>query len=216
MRVLILILIPLLLLGCGESSPPPQPTPAPVVEAPPPDADADGVIDSADQCDNTPAHAKVDATGCEGDTDADGVVDSMDSCPDTPVGEEVDAAGCKARLTVAREFTLKVEFASGSAKIVGDAASGVLRDVVALMNRYPETTVRIEGYTDSSGSKSGNQRVSLQRAEAVAKVLVDILGVDASRVSAMGFGDADPVATNDTAEGREQNRRVVAVVTPAE
>ncbi len=213
MRVLMFGLIAFFIVGCGESSPPPKPTP-PAVQAPP-DADADGVADSADSCADTTRGAKVDATGCEADADADGVVDSIDKCPGSPAGEEVDATGCKAVLTAAQELTLKVDFGSGSAKIIGDAANGVLLDVVALLKKYPETTVRIEGYTDNRGSASGNNKLSRKRAEAVAKVLVDELGINAERVSAEGFGDAKPVASNDTEEGRDQNRRVVAVVLPA-
>lgn len=215
MRVLVFGLIAFLTVGCGEAPPPPpKPTPPPVVQAPP-DADADGVADSTDRCADTARGAKVDATGCEEDSDADGVVDSIDKCPASPAEEEVDATGCKAVLTTARELTLKVDFGSGSGKIIGDAASGVLLDVVALLNKYPETTVRIEGYTDNRGSASGNRKLSEKRANAVAKVLVDELGISPERVSAEGFGDAKPVASNDTEEGRAQNRRVVAVVLPA-
>ena len=215
MRVLVLSLAALLVVGCGKASPPPAPPPAPAVQAPPPDADHDGVPDSSDKCPNTPAGVAVDQNGCPLDADNDGVPDSLDKCPNTPAGVKVDETGCAVRLAAEKDFTLKVDFASGSATINGDITGGVLADVAALLKQYPESTVRIEGYTDDRGSAASNKSLSQKRAEAVAKVLVDKLSIDTARVSAKGFGEANPVASNKTAEGREQNRRVVAVVLPA-
>ncbi len=168
-----------------------------------------------DKCPNSEAGVTVDDNGCELDADNDGVPNSIDKCPNTPAGEKVDETGCQPHLAAEKDFTLKVDFASGSATIKGDVTGGVLTDVAGLMKQYPETTVRIEGYTDNRGSAAGNKKLSQKRAEAVAKVLVDKLGIDAARVNAEGFGEANPVASNDTAEGRDQNRRVVAVVLPS-
>ncbi len=215
MRILILTLASLLLISCGET-PPPAPPPAPAAPVAPPDADGDGVTDTADACPTTASGVAVDAKGCDLDSDGDGVADTMDQCPDSASGEAVDATGCKPRLESEQSMTLKVDFASGSANIIGDAANGVLLDVIALLQKYPESSVRIEGYTDNRGSSARNLELSQQRAEAVARVVVEQLGIDASRVTAVGMGDANPVASNDTREGRDQNRRVVAVVLPGQ
>jgi OOP family OmpA-OmpF porin len=75
------------------------------------------------------------------------------------------------------------------------------------MTAYPDVAVEIRGYTDSSGSDALNLRLSQERADAVKTYLVE-RGVDASRLVAKGYGEADPIANNDTPEGRTQNRRV--------
>lgn len=185
----------------------PQPT------APPPDSDGDGVIDIADSCPDTEQGKQVDANGCPIDPDGDGVVGPADLCPDSPYGEPVDTSGCRPRLAVAQEYTLLLTFETGSAKIIGDPR-GALAEVAALITQYPETTVVIEGHSDDIGSAAYNMKMSKARAEAVANVLVTDLGIDAARVSAKAFGESKPIATNATKEGRERNRRVVAVVLP--
>jgi len=75
----------------------------------------------------------------------------------------------------------------------------------------PERTVQIEGYTDSTGSDALNQSLSERRAEAVRVALID-RGIDMRRIAARGFGKSNPVANNDTAAGRQQNRRVEVVI----
>src|SRR5258708_1245475 len=185
----------------------PQPT------APPPDTDGDGVIDSLDKCPGTEQGKQVDELGCTVDPDGDGIVGPTDLCPDSPYGEPVDETGCRPRLAVAQEYTLLLTFQTAPAKIVGDPRSA-LAEVAALITQYPETTVVIEGHTDDRGPTSYNMKMSKLRAEAVANVLVTDLGIDAARVSAKAFGETKPIATNATKEGRERNRRVVAVVLP--
>ena len=179
----------------------------------PPDADQDGVADADDKCPDTPRDMQVDAQGCPLDADRDGVIGAADLCPNSPYGEPVDETGCRPRLAVAQEFTLLLTFEPSSAKIVGDP-HGALAEVAALITQYPETTVVIEGHTDDRGPPKANLKMSKARAEAVAKVLIDDLGIDASRVSTKGYGKTRPIATNATKEGRERNRRVVAVVLP--
>ncbi|NJN51384.1 MAG: OmpA family protein [Gammaproteobacteria bacterium] len=209
------LLAVLLLAGCGERVPQPaevSTAPAAIERMPLPDADVDGVADPIDACAQTPTGVKVDAEGCALDGDADGVADGSDACPDTPSGASVDATGCRPRLAASRAFTLAVEFASGSAEIVG-AAAAALQDVKQLLDEFPETTVVIEGHTDSRGTRAANQALSAARAEAVANALV-AQGVAAERASATGFGESRPVQPNDTAQGRAANRRVVAIVVP--
>ena len=131
-----------------------------------------------------------------------------------PYGEPVDATGCRPRLAVSQQYTLLLTFENDSATIIGDARAA-LAEVAALITQYPETTVSIEGHTDDRGPARYNMRMSKQRADAVAKVLINDLGIDASRVTSVGFGETKPIATNATKEGRARNRRVVAVVLPA-
>ena len=82
-----------------------------------------------------------------------------------------------------------------------------LRDLAANFARYPDETISVEGHTDNVGSPEYNQKLSEQRAYSVKDYLVN-QGVQSSRVSAIGFGESHPKATNDTPEGRQLNRRV--------
>ncbi len=147
------------------------------------------------------------------DSDGDGVDSPNDLCPGSPFGEPVDATGCRPRLSVAQEFTLKLAFRTDSTKFVGDPQEA-LAEVAALMTQYPETSVLIEGHSDDRGSAAYNLELSNRRARAIAKVLIDDLGIDAARVSMKGYGETRPIATNATKEGRERNRRTIAVVLP--
>lgn len=85
-------------------------------------------------------------------------------------------------------------------------------EVADFMNRYANTTTVIEGHTDSQGSDSYNQALSQRRVNAVKDVLVNQFGIAADRLTAIGYGESRPRATNDTAEGRQLNRRVVALI----
>lgn len=172
------------------------------------DADGDGVADGQDKCPNTAPGATVDAAGCSLDTDKDGVADNADKCPDTKLGAAVDATGCYQVLQQEVAIELNVQFASGKANIQGDA-SAEIQKVADFMQQYPNVNVTIEGHTDNRGNAAANKRLSQQRADAVKAELVK-LGVDASRLSAVGYGADKPVADNNTEAGRAENRRVVA------
>jgi outer membrane protein OmpA-like peptidoglycan-associated protein len=82
-----------------------------------------------------------------------------------------------------------------------------LREMADVFNKYRDTTIAVNGHTDSTGSAAYNQRLSNRRASAVANYLED-LGVSSSRVDAYGYGESKPKASNSTASGRQQNRRV--------
>ena len=99
-----------------------------------------------------------------------------------------------------------LQFALGQAVIRLDSFD-ILDRAIARLAECPDKHVRLEGYSDSTGSDELNQRLSRQRAEVVLTYLVEA-GIDAKRVTAEGFGGERPVATNDTAAGRAQNRRV--------
>lgn len=179
----------------------------------PRDSDHDGVTDNLDSCPGTGANVAVDATGCpiKVDTDNDGVNDAIDQCPDTKAGAKVDANGCYLTLTEEKTVTLRLAFANNTAD-VADPRDNQLVQLAAFLTQYPATAVTLEGYTDSRGSEAYNQALSLKRAAAVATILQTVYGVDSTRISALGFGEAKPVADNATVEGRALNRRVDARV----
>ncbi|SDU05381.1 OmpA-OmpF porin, OOP family [Pseudomonas pohangensis] len=144
------------------------------------------------------------------DDDNDGVCDNADQCPDTEANVTVDADGCPAAAEAVRvELDVKFDFDKSAVK---QDSYAEIKTVADFMNQYPQTTTTVEGYTDSVGSEAYNQQLSQRRADAVRQVMVDEYGVAADRVSAVGEGESDPVASNDTAEGRALNRRVEASV----
>jgi outer membrane protein OmpA-like peptidoglycan-associated protein len=85
-------------------------------------------------------------------------------------------------------------------------------DLSQVMKDYPDLKVVVEGHTDSIGSDAYNKTLSQERADAVKKYMVEKNGINANRIKAIGFGEERPIASNDTEEGRSQNRRVEAVV----
>ena len=105
--------------------------------------------------------------------------------------------------------TLSLE--PGSAAIVN---IGNVEAVLDLLERFPEAELTVEGHTDSVGSAQANEALSRKRANSVGEAFVDMFGVKRSRITTQGFGAANPVADNATAEGRAANRRVEVVVTP--
>ncbi len=106
-----------------------------------------------------------------------------------------------------------VLFSSGSAELYPGGRQK-LAQVATILTRYPESTVQIVGHTDSRGSEQSNLELSQKRAQAVASELM-AAGVAAHRISTSGRGESVPIATNDTAEGRAQNRRVDLIVLPS-
>jgi len=172
-----------------------------------PDTDGDGIFDAMDKCPNTPAGTTVDVNGCPIvlDADGDGVLDAKDLCPNTPVGEKVDTHGCPIAVN------LHVTFANNSS-VVPASATPQLDKFAAFLKRNTNYSARIVGYTDDRGSESYNQKLSERRAQAVLKALVD-RGVNPAQLSAIGMGELNPVASNDTPEGRAQNRRIEAELT---
>jgi outer membrane protein OmpA-like peptidoglycan-associated protein len=103
-----------------------------------------------------------------------------------------------------------VLFTSGQADLKA-TATGNLNKLVTFLNTYPNRTVVVEGYTDSVGSDDYNQGLSERRADGVKSYLVR-RGVGSERLTALGKGKSDPVAGNDSADGRQQNRRVEVVI----
>lgn len=109
------------------------------------------------------------------------------------------------------KFVLNVEFDFDEAEIrpmFGDE----IKKVADFLRIYPHTRALLEGHTDSVGSESYNQELSLQRARSVRNYLVDEFGIEEDRLRVRGAGETEPVADNSSASGRQRNRRVVAVI----
>lgn len=103
-----------------------------------------------------------------------------------------------------------IEFDTGSAQLRPSSTDG-LQQIGQMLKAHPGLRLRIEGHTDSEGGAAANRQLSRERAEAVRQFLVSGHGIDAARLEAVGKGEKEPVAPNDTAEGRQQNRRVELV-----
>ena len=200
-----------------------------------PDTDGDGVSDNNDRCPNVAGLS--DMAGCP-DTDGDGITDMRDGCPseagprgnrgcpwpdsdgdsvadkDDKCPNEVGTVandGCPETPSEDVQATLAsyaktINFDYGKTSIK-EEANKTLQAIVEILVQYPNANFVVEGHTDSIGSTAFNQKLSEQRAA----VIVDFLtsnGVDASRLSSVGFGETSPVSSNDTKEGMAQNRRV--------
>lgn len=179
------------------------------------DSDGDGVYDGVDQCPNTPRGAEVDARGCPVDDDGDGVPNGIDQCPNTPANTEVDAQGCtriQAGIQAGRMVLQNIFFAFNSAALQ-EASQAELALIGNTLVARPEVQLEIQGHTDSIGSAAYNLRLSQRRAQAVVDYLLENFSdIESTQLRARGVGEAEPIATNDTDEGRAQNRRVEFLV----
>jgi OOP family OmpA-OmpF porin len=196
------------------------------------DSDGDGVMDQLDKCPNTPRGTKVDGSGCPlpemvnktivkqmiepapmsfdneecpvktdlPDRDRDGVEDSVDQCPNTPCDFSVDKNGCPVKAILRIHFdTAKADIKPVSLPKVEKFAEFLLKNKGSL--------VKIEGHTDHRGSDNYNMILSKKRATSVRNKLVE-LGISGARVTAVGKGEKEPVATNKTKDGMAKNRRI--------
>jgi OmpA-OmpF porin, OOP family len=183
------------------------------------DRDGDGIADINDKCPDDPEDLDhlQDEDGCpETDADGDGVPDVRDACPKTPGIEQGDPKrdGCSASPKKLEIDTDKgelkllepVQFETGTAEIKS-ASYSLLDEVVAVLKDMPDIRMAVHGHTDNRGAAAYNRELSQRRAQAVVKYLTD-KGIPVERLDATGFGPDRPVATNDTPEGRAQNRRV--------
>lgn len=143
----------------------------------------------------------------EPDSDQDGVPDSRDACPNTPRNYAVDARGCPIIEEEVARLTLDVEFEFDRA-VVRPQYFEEISQVAEFLSEHDDVVAALEGHTDSTGSEEYNQELSERRANAVRQVLIDRFGVNPARISARGYGESRPIASNDTREGRAENRRV--------
>tara|TARA_R110000796_G_scaffold183498_2_gene299937 strand:+ start:5470 stop:6810 length:1341 start_codon:yes stop_codon:yes gene_type:complete len=172
-----------------------------------PDADGDGVADKDDAC---PSEAGPAANkGCPYlDKDGDGVLDKDDLCPEVP--GTVANKGCPEVTEEVQkqlnDYARTILFDTGKSSIKAESTS-VMVDIISILKEYPNSKFTVEGHTDSVGSEKLNQSLSESRALSVKEFLVD-KGIEEFRLSAIGFGESKPIATNATAAGKKQNRRV--------
>jgi len=141
------------------------------------------------------------------DLDGDGVPNERDKCPNTRPGAVVDLDGCEVEAVIELEGVY-FDFDKATIKPEGKV---VLNEAAALLQKHERVVVEVAGHTDSTGSDEYNQGLSERRANAVKQYLTE-QGVTATRLSARGYGEAQPVASNDTKEGRAENRRVELIV----
>ncbi len=200
-----------------------------------PDADGDGIADKDDKCPDTKTGYKVDAAGCPMDNDKDGVLNEDDACPDVagltslkgcpdkdgdgvPDNEDrcPDAKGTIANKgcpEIAKEDVKKItqiaskiffEFNKATLK---KSSLAQLDALVVILQKYDAANLTIEGHTDNVGDDAYNMDLSQRRTESVKEYLM-AKGILESRLTAKGFGETQPIASNNTKTGRAQNRRV--------
>ncbi len=142
------------------------------------------------------------------DSDGDGIADAFDRCP-TIKGIAANN-GCPEIDTETQEILAialeGIQFETAK-DVLKSESYPILDRVVAIMEKHPEYNMAIEGYTDSSGDDAMNLDLSKRRAKRAMDYLIS-KGISANRLSSEGFGEANPVASNDTKEGRAKNRRV--------
>jgi len=184
------------------------------------DNDTDRVADARDRCPNDAEDRDGfrDEDGCpDADNDGDGVADAGDRCPAQPENANgfEDTDGCPDTpppfVFRPREAIVfhDIDFRTGSAELLPTAIP-VLDQVVASLQAQPDVRVRIEGHTDDRGNDDRNLVLSQRRSLAVVNYLAGA-GVDARRLEHAGYGETQPIESNETPEGRAKNRRVVIV-----
>ena len=136
------------------------------------------------------------------DSDGDGVDDPFDRCPQTPRREIVDSNGC----AIFSGLLQGIQFKSDSAELT-EKAETVLNGIADILDKYLTLKIKINAHTDNQGRRSYNQALSENRAKAVRQYLIE-LGIEPERMQAEGFGESQPIASNDDEKGRQTNRRV--------
>lgn len=176
---------------------------------PDPDNDQDGVLDVNDDCINVPG--KPTNNGCPiADRDNDTVIDRLDNCPDEP--GKVEFQGCNTEQFVKIEngklAILDIVHFKTNKAIILTKSYNLLNNVATVISNHSEIEmVEVEGHTDSRGGDGYNKDLSQRRAESVVTYLVN-KGVSRNRLKAIGYGEENPVESNDTTSGRAANRRV--------
>lgn len=161
--------------------------------------------------DNTP----VVVVEADLDSDGDGVPDSIDACPGTPMNVVVDERGCPVPVDITDELKMELRvFFDNDKSAIKNQYKPEIAKVAEKMREYPNSTARVEGHASKTGpSARYNQRLSEARAVAVKSMLTNEFGIAPNRLSTVGYGYDNPIASNDTEEGRAMNRRVYAIIT---
>lgn len=145
----------------------------------------------------------------DGDDDQDGVLNSRDKCPGTPINVMVDNDGCP--LTTIENLTRRLNvYFDVDKSYVKPIYYTEIEQVADLLRQHPESTVEIQGHTDSTASDAYNMALSERRAQAIANILISQFAINPSRVTWRGYGESQPIADNNTVDGRALNRRSIA------
>ena len=149
------------------------------------------------------------------DSDGDGVPDSIDQCPNTPMNVVVDEVGCPVPVDITDELKMELRvFFDNDKSAIKNQYKPEIAKVAEKMREYPNSVARVEGHASKTGpSARYNQRLSEARAVAVKSMLTNEFGIAPNRLSTVGYGYDQPIAPNDTEEGRAMNRRVYAIIT---
>lgn len=201
-----------------------------------PDSDNDGVADLDDKCPNTPPDVVVDKDGCPLDSDGDGIPDYLDECPDKAGPEALNGCpdtdgdgvsdkydrcptvkgtiknkGCpEMAVEDVKKITniaSKIFFETNSEKLQV-ASLAQLDELAIILKKYEEANLTIEGHADDQGEDDYNLTLSQKRTESVKQYLME-KGILEQRLTAIGYGESQPIADNKTELGRAKNRRVV-------
>jgi OOP family OmpA-OmpF porin len=182
---------------------------------PPKDTDQDGIPDELDACPNEAGVTTTDpkTNGCPPpkDSDKDDILDAEDACPNAagPKTDDPKTNGCPVARLEQNEIRIlePVKFATNSDRLAPESEP-VLTSVMEVLQAHKEVTkLEVRGHTDSRGGAAANLNLSKRRAASVMKWLV-AHGVAPERLGSNGFGQTRPIDTNDTEEGRKNNRRV--------
>lgn len=178
------------------------------------DNDGDGIPDQHDKCPLKPEtqNGIDDDDGCpEEDIDGDGIIGSRDKCPDEPEAKNnyKDTDGCPDEVPVeVKKFTGVIEginFKTNSADIL-PGSFAILDRALKVLQDFPDVALEIQGHTDNRGSADYNRDLSQRRADSVKQYFLS-RGIDAKRLTSVGYGEDKPIADNRTESGRGRNRR---------
>jgi OOP family OmpA-OmpF porin len=186
------------------------------------DRDGDGLLDNVDQCPTQPEDFDnfEDKDGCpDPDNDQDRILDKVDQCPMDPedYDQDEDEDGCpdlykKIELKADRiDIKDSIYFETDKDKIKPVSFS-LLNEIAQILKDNPTLHISVEGHTDSQGSDQYNLDLSTRRAASVMRYLIS-QGIEATRLTSTGHGEAQPISDNNTEEGRATNRRVEFLIT---
>lgn len=145
------------------------------------------------------------------DSDNDGVIDSKDQCKATPSTDKVDSKGCTIFTEENDELNLQVNFDNSKAVVKTEYFDNI-KIAADFLKKYPHTSLAINGHTSSQGAAAFNKKLSQQRADAIVDVLTSEFGIDASRLTAQGFGEEQLLNPANNAAAHAENRRIEAKV----
>ena len=170
------------------------------------DSDYDGVPDYMDHCRMGPVGTIVDSVGCPTDSDGDGVYDGLDDCPGTEAGIEVDDRGCIDISFLHEPMIINIDYLPGSFE-VDERTKKRLEPLLKKLKILSDVRIRVIGYTDNVGPAEANQELSQKRANRL-RDWFESQGIERERMTAIGRGETNFIASNQNAEGRARNRRI--------